>query len=253
MDGIQRRAAMARFIEENDGADVQTLAERFGVSAITVRRDRKILAEQNILSPTHGGAVPAGFMYGELAYAQKVDVNVPLKKLIAKRAAELVPDNSIVILDAGTTTLELARLLMSRKLSVVTPDLQIALLLAQSPSVKVFIPGGEVDLETRSLLDSKAAHVLRETNAAISFVGIATWDASKGVSSSSIAKQEIKRTIMQQASETYLLVDSTKYGTCNPWSVAPLSDFDGIITDDGLSAKARKDIAGAEGNLLIVN
>lgn len=242
---------MARFIAENDGADVQTLAEHFGVSPITVRRDRKLLADQNILSPTHGGAIPASFLYGELAYAQKVDVNIPLKRQIARRAAELVPDDSVVMLDAGTTTLELARFLMHRRLSVITVDLQVALLLAQSPSVRVFIPGGEVDREVRGQLDSSALHYLMDANAAVSFIGIATWDAVKGVSSSSIAKQEIKRMLIGRAERSYLLADSTKYGTYNPWNVAPLNAFDGIVTDGGLTPRAHKEIIGAGGELII--
>ncbi len=251
MNGAKRRAEMARFISENNGADVQTLAEHFGVSPITVRRDRKILAQQNVLAATHGGVVPASFLYGDLAYAQKVDVNVPSKKAIARRAAELIEDDSVVILDAGTTTLELAKLLVHRRLSVITVDLQIALLLAQSASVRVFIPGGEVNREVLGQLDSKALQSLKETNAAISFIGIATWDAIKGVSASSIAKQEIKRTIMARAEKTYLLADSSKYGTYNPWNVASLSAFEGIVSDSGLAERARKDILAAGAELII--
>ncbi len=248
MNGVKRRAAMARFIDENDGADVQTLADYFQVSPITVRRDRKILAEQNMLSPTHGGAVPASFLYGELAYAQKVNANIPSKKAIARRAAELVRDDSVVMLDAGTTTLELAKLLMHRRLTIITVDLQIALHLSQSSTVRVFTPGGEVNREVQGQLDSRALRYLQEANAAISFIGTATWDAVKGVSSSNVPKQEIKRTLMERAECTYLLADSAKYGTYNPWSVAPLKNFDGVISDGGLSPLICKDIfdVGAE-------
>ncbi len=253
MDGVKRRVAIARFIEERDGADVQTLAKHFRVSPMTIRRDRKILAEQNKLAATHGGAVPSGYLYGELPYAQKVDINIPAKKAIAKAAAAMVRDDSCIILDAGTTTLELAKLLMPRRLSVITLDLQIALLLAQSSTIKVFTPGGEVDHETNAQADMQAVHYLQTANPAISFIGSAVWDLRKGVSTTSIAKQTIKSLIKRQAEKSVLLTDSSKYGRCNPWSIGPLNAFSCIITDDGLDRQASLAIKMARVNIVLAS
>lgn len=123
MNGTKRRAAIARFIEEHDGADVHTLARHslarhFDVLPMTIRRDRKILADQNRLAVAHGGVVPADYLYGEPSYSQKIDTNVQAKKAIARKAAAMVSDVSCIILDAGTTTLELVKLLFSRRFSV---------------------------------------------------------------------------------------------------------------------------------------
>lgn len=232
MNGTKRRAAIARFIEEQDGADVHTLARLFDVSPMTIRRDRKILADQNKLAVTHGGAVPADYLYGEPSYSQKIETNVQAKKAIARKAASMVRDDTCIILDAGTTTLELARLLLVRRLSVITIDLQIALLLAQSPTIKVFTPGGEVDREINGQLDMNAIRYLQSANPSLSFIGTAAWDAQKGVTSSTVAKQIMKKTIKERSGKAVLLADSSKYGLCNPWSVAPLGDFHSVITDN---------------------
>jgi DeoR/GlpR family transcriptional regulator of sugar metabolism len=251
MNAEKRRAEIARFIVENDGADVALLAERFSVSPMTIRRDRKVLAEQNRIAPTHGGALPAGILYGELPYPQKTAINLGSKRDIARAAVALVEDNTCIMLDAGTTTLELARLLMHRSLTVVTVDLHIALFLASSPSVRVVTPGGEVDPEIQAQIASSAVDFLQSVNASIAFIGSAVWDAGKGMTCSSIAKQKIKRTMLHRAARSVLLVDSSKYGLCNPWGVAPLGDFAGIFTDDGLPESARREVLAAGASLTV--
>jgi DeoR family transcriptional regulator, fructose operon transcriptional repressor len=251
MDAEKRRAEIARFIVEHDGAGIGLLAERFAVSAMTIRRDRKILAGQNRIAPTHGGAVPAGLLYGELPYPQKATINLDRKRAIARAAAELIEDHSCVVLDAGTTTLELARLLMHRPLTVVTVDLHIALLLAASPSVRVVTPGGEVDPEIQAQIASSAVDFLQSVNAAIAFIGGAVWDAGKGLTCSSIAKQKIKRTMLRRAARSVLLVDAGKYGLCNPWDVAPLGAFGAIVTDDGLPEQARGEVLATGAGLTV--
>ncbi|MDR1828909.1 MAG: DeoR/GlpR family DNA-binding transcription regulator [Methylobacteriaceae bacterium] len=247
MDAEERRAAIARLISENNGADIKMLAERFSVSPMTIRRDRKVLSARNQVSPTHGGAVPVGYLHWELSYAQKADVNLDKKRAIARVAAELVREDTCIILDAGTTTLELARMLMHKRLSVVTVDMRIALLLSQSATVKVFTPGGEVDGDVQCQLDSHARDYLGGVNASLAFVGSLVWDARAGVSCASTAKQAIKRAMIDGSERAILLADSEKYGRCSPWAVARLADFDEIITDDGLAPEHRQAITRAGG------
>jgi len=252
MDAEKRRVAIARFIAENDGADVAMLAKHFSVSPITIRRDRKILAAQNKIAVTHGGAVPIEYlMYQELPYSQKVNINLEKKKSIAKQAVSFISDDSCIILDAGTTTLELAKLLIHKKLTVITVDLHIALFLSQFPSIRVYTPGGEVNKEIQCQLDNHSMQYLESVNASISFIGTAVWDDFKGVTSSTISKQAIKRTIIEHAETAILLADSSKYGLCNPWNVTSLKSFTHIITDDGLSTDDCQEINQAGGNLIL--
>ena len=234
MDPETRRQAIAQLIAENDGADVVMLAERFGVSPMTIRRDRQILVKQKMITPTHGGAVPVRFIQGEMDYQQKIKTRLKEKTAIAKRAAEMVEDETCILLDAGTTTLALAKLLLHRNLSVITIDLHIALFLSKSPSLRVYVPGGEVDPQVQGLLDVHSLNYLNAVNVSTAFIGTAAWDAKKGATTSTTAKQIIKRAMLNRATTSVLLSDSSKYGLCNPWEVAPLKGFSHIITDDSL-------------------
>ncbi len=249
----RRRSEMALFIQQNGGVDTETLARQFGVSVMTARRDLKVLEQGNILKRTWGGAVPSHFLPHEIPYANKAATMLEAKRAIAAEAVGLIEDESCIILDAGTTTLALAELLRGKTLTVITPDLQIALLLASSPTVTVFVAGGRVDPVSRSCNDQSAVGYLGQINATLAFVGTSVWEAQRGATTSSTAKMRVKKQIMACAAQSVLLADSSKFGTFSPWAVGLLSDFSCIISDSGLSRDARESIAGAGGVLRLAS
>ena len=243
----RRRSEMALFIQQNGGADTDTLARHFGISVMTARRDLKILEQENMLKLTWGGAVPLNFLPHEIPYASKAATMLDAKKAIAAMAAEMVQDDSCIMLDAGTTTLELADALRARFVTVITPDLQIALLLASSPTVTVHLTGGWVDPVSRSCNDQFAVDFLRGINVTQAFIGANAWDASRGATTSSTAKMQIKKQMMERAEQSILLADSSKFGAFSPWTVGSLADFSCIVSDEGLPRKARDAITAAGG------
>lgn len=249
----QRRSEMALFIQQNGGVDTETLAKHFGVSVMTARRDLKLLEEQNVLKVTWGGALPMNFLPHEIPYANKAAVMREAKRAIAAVAADMVRDESCILLDAGTTTLELAELLRGRVLTVVTNDLQIALLLASSPMVTVHMAGGLVDPVSRSCTDDCAADFLRRLNVTQSFIGTSVWDAARGATTSSSSKMRVKRRMLACAGQGVLLADSSKYGNFSPWSVGNLADFSCIISDSALPAAAREAVTQAGGALRLAS
>ena len=246
---VRRRSEMALFIQQNGGADTDTLARHFGISVMTARRDLKILEQENMLRLTWGGAVPLNFLPHEIPYASKVATMLGAKKAIAALAAEMVQDESCVMLDAGTTTLELAEALCARSVTVITQDLQIALRLASSPTVTVHVTGGWVDPVSQSCNDQFAVDFLHKISVTQAFIGTSAWDAARGATTSSTAKMQIKRKMMERAEQTILLADSSKFGSFSPWSVGALIDFSCIVSDTGLPSKAKKDVV-ASGGLL---
>ena len=245
----RRRSEMALFIQQNGGADTDTLARHFGISAMTARRDLKILEQENLLRLTWGGAVPLNFLPHEIPYASKAGTMQEAKRAIAAMAAKMVRDESCIMLDAGTTTLELADALRARSVTVITPDLQIALLLASSPTVTVHVTGGWVDPVSRACNDQFAVEFLDGINVTQAFIGASVWDASRGATTSSTAKMQIKKRMMERAEQAVLLADSSKFGTFSPWAVSPLAGFACIISDSGLPRKAREAITAAGGML----
>ncbi len=236
----QRRSEMALFIQQKGGMDTETLARHFGISVMTARRDLKILEQQNCLKVTWGGAVPVQFQPHDVPYASKAMAMREAKKAITSLALDMIKDDSCILLDAGTTALELAKKLTGRRLTVITPDLQIALLLAASPTVDVHLAGGRVDPVSRACNDICTVDYLAPIRATQAFIGTNVWDAERGVTTSSTAKMRIKSQMMACAQESILLADSSKYGNFSPWSVAGLRDFSCILSDSLLSPAARE-------------
>ena len=247
----QRRAEMLHHIRREGGVDTESLAKRFGVSPMTARRDLKALEQENRLKLTWGGAIPLTFLSHEIPYNNKVSKMPEAKELIADNAASLVTDGSCILLDAGTSTFALAKKILHRKLTVVTSDLQIAMLLLQSPSISVHVTGGAVDHDSRSCNDTAVAAFLDSINVTLAFIGTNVWDVSRGASTSSRMRMHIKRKMMERAEKTILLADSSKYGAFGPHSVAQLQDFTCIITDPGLSKANRESVLQSEANLRI--
>jgi DeoR/GlpR family transcriptional regulator of sugar metabolism len=247
----QRRECILEQILKDGSADTESLARQFGVSTMTIRRDLRSLEEHRHILVTHGGAVARGFLSQETPYDNKSVSRLEAKRRIAAAALELVEDNTCIILDAGTTTLELARLLLPRTLSVITTDLRIALLLAESPTLCVHTTGGKVDGVSKSQVDASALHFLQSTRAALAFLGTNAFDPAFGVTTANVQKQYIKRQILRVSKRAVLLADSSKYGFFSPWCVADLSTFDSIITDDELSQPHRDKVVAAGGKLRI--
>lgn len=122
-------------------ANIEEMAEKFDVSQMTIRRDIRTLEQEDKLRVTYGGAVSKSFLMEDIPYEKKNAVNIEEKKSIAYEALKLVKEGQIVLLDAGTSTMALAKLLMRMKVTVITPDLKIALQLSDSSTAKVYTTG----------------------------------------------------------------------------------------------------------------
>lgn len=250
---VERRRKMARLIKRQGAVNSRELAEALGISVMTVRRDLKVLEEQKQLEITWGGAVPVGFEAHDIPRSRKAGSMLEAKVAIARAACEFIQDDSFIGLDAGTTTLELARLLPSlplTNLSVVTPDLEIALLLSGHSHIEVFLTGGRIDPISRACNDTDSVAYLRRIRTTVAFVGINVWGAHYGVTTSSSEKMHRKIQLMASADKSILLVDSSKYAKFSPWRVAGAEDFYRIITDEGLSHDARQALEGVGARLL---
>lgn len=250
----KRRKEMARIIKSQGAVNTRELAESFGVSTMTVRRDLRILEERNQLEIIWGGAVPLSFEANDIPRAHKAACMREAKLAIAQVACEHIRSADFIALDAGTSTLELARLLPSlplTQLSVVTPDLEIAMLLNGYEHITVFLTGGQIDPVSRACNDEDAVGYLRELRLTTAFVGTNVWDAHHGVTASSSTKMRLKRQLLASADKSYLLVDSSKYAKFSPWLVAGVESFDQIITDAGLPPEARAALETAGARLHI--
>ncbi len=238
----QRRQRMAQLIQQRGAVHTRELAKALGTSMMTIRRDLKVLEQQNFLQTTWGGAVPRNFQPHDIPYCHKATHMLSAKQAIARAAAQLVQEETCLLLDAGTTTLELARLLAGRRLTVVTNDLQIALVLAPHPQTTVHVTGGSIDPVSLSCIDASSLAMLGSVHASLAFIGTNVWDAQRGVTTSSREKMGLKQRMMRSAEASILLADSAKYANYSPWHVATLTGFTQVITDSNLPAATRKEL-----------
>ena len=252
----ERRREMARLIKNRGAVNTRELAEALGISTMTVRRDLRAMEERNQLELTWGGAVPLSFEANDIPRARKAVSMLEAKQAIARAASLHIKNEDFIALDAGTTSLELARLLPTlplTSLGVVTPDLEIALLLSGCDHISVFLSGGLVDPVSRACNDSDAVAYLRGLRLTMAFVGTNVWDAHHGVTTSTPAKMHYKHQLMASADKTFLLADSSKYAKFSPWLVAEAEGFDHMITDNALPDEAQAALHNAGARLCIAD
>lgn len=205
------------------------LADEFRVSQDTVRRDLRELDEAGALRRVHGGALPPRGDTSPLPVRARRATEA--KASIARRAAQIVSDGDVVVLDGGTTTLELARALPPNlSATVVTNSLPIALALAEHPRIEPIVVGGNV--RARSLVTVGAASVasLEGIRADVLFLGVCGLHPEIGITVEDAEEREGKRAMIAGAAEVVGLADHDKLGTALPFVVAPLNAVTKLIT-----------------------
>lgn len=231
MIAVERIQQIEEVLKEKGFVEVEQLAAMLGVSAMTVRRDLDKMCKSGIVERCHGGAILRNNIKTESMYVAKKLVSKKAKTKIAAKALELIQDNSFILLDAGTTSYELATMLVARSdLTVLTNDLRIASLLAES-SNEVILLGGIVQHETHSILGSMTSNALDNFRVDITFVGTSSVDGDFNSLTPTLEKVDLKRNMMRIAQETYLLADNSKFYKSSLYKICSLSAFTGVISD----------------------
>jgi DeoR/GlpR family transcriptional regulator of sugar metabolism len=240
----QRRQAILRAVRSGT-AHVSALADEFGVSEMTVRRDLEALARDGKLERVHGGAVN---VESERPFSEIAVERLEAKDRIGRAAAALVEDGETVMLDIGTTTLQVARHLRGRSLTVITTNLAAYEELLPEPKIELVLPGGVVRRNYRSLVGMFAEDTLRRLRADVAFLGTSAIDADLGVWDTTMVEVPIKRAMIVASQRTVLLADAAKFDMDAMVRVCEASELDAIVTDHRVPAKRRKalDRAGVE-------
>ncbi|ASS98007.1 MULTISPECIES: DeoR/GlpR family DNA-binding transcription regulator [Geobacillus] len=230
----ERREWIERQLMTQGKVDIEKLSQQLNVSTMTIRRDLAFLEREGKVVRTHGGAIHPQSLIQETPYSAKKEKNIGQKQAIARKAVEFIPENASIILDSGTTTFEVAKLIKHREdLTVVTNDIKIAAELMES-SLKVIVTGGELQNQIGTLYGWPTQELLKNIRADLFFLGAHAVDVTSGVTAPTFEKSLIKKLMMQAAESTWLLVDSSKFNQKSFSLVCPLSELEGIITDTGL-------------------
>lgn len=214
---------------------VADLARSFGVSEMTVRRDLDALAREGHIERVRGGAVQ---MSGEQSFDEIVVVRLDAKNRIGAAAAALVQDGQTVMLDIGTTTLQAARHLHGRKITVVTTSMAVYEELAPDGDIELILPGGVLRRNYRSLVGVLAESALRQLRADVLFLGTSGIDAALAIWDSTMVEVPIKRAMIAAAADVVLLADAEKFEMAGLVHVCDADAVDRIVTDLPLGAAA---------------
>lgn len=210
---------------------VDEVAESLGVSPMTIRRDLQQLEKECLLSRTHGGAVIGNKLTQEIPYSQKKEENTLAKERISLEAINLIEDGHTIILDAGTTTMAIAKKLNKfNNLTVMTNDLMIAFYLSQQ-GISVYSSGGEIQKDTGACIGARAQKFFEEVYADIVFIGTSSLNADAGITTPSMDKAELKKKMLAAGEKKVLVADSSKFNKKSFAKVADIQHLDLVITD----------------------
>ncbi|PXY21404.1 DeoR family transcriptional regulator [Prauserella muralis] len=211
---------------------IQQLAEQFGVSPSTIRRDLTELAREGHVVRTYGGALDTGHSV-ERTLREKDASHAEEKNAVARAAAELVRDGDVVLLDAGTTTGRLAHHLAGRSgLTVVTNGVTVLLALADSPDIEVVVLGGRLRHPNEAILGATVEQQLRHITPDRVFLGADGLTAERGLCCPTLEQSQLKHTMLHAGREAFVLVDHSKLGS-EPFSYwAPMDAEHTVVVDD---------------------
>lgn len=206
------------------------------VSEMTIRRDLSMLSNQGLLQRVHGGAVSRRGRSYEPPYLMRSTNNVEDKHAIGEMASTLVMDGDSLVLDNGSTVLELAKVLVGkRNLTVLTASLAVANILADAPDIRLILSGGILRPEESSMIGHIAERTFQEFRIDKAFIGIGGISIENGLTEYNLEDTLVKRNMISNAEKIMILTDSSKLGkTCLSY-VAPLSVVDVLVTDERVS------------------
>jgi len=214
---------------------VEDLAARFGVTQQTIRRDLGDLAEAGKLARVHGGAVLRAGV-ANIGYGERRRMNADAKAAIARACAALIPANSSLFLNIGTTTEAVAHALLGHaNLMVVTNNLNVANILAESDSCDVIVAGGVLRRSDGGLVGDLTTQAIAAFKVDIAVIGTSALDAEGDLLDFDPQEVRVSRAIIAQARRVFLVADAAKFGRAAPVRIASLGDLDAIITDRPLA------------------
>lgn len=226
----QRRELLLARLRDDGRIVAKDVAAELGVTEDSVRRDLRELAAAGLCQRVYGGALPVSPAVGD--YAARGTVSPDSKRRVAAAAVRLVQPGSTLLLDGGTTALEVARALPAElEATVVTHSVTVAAALVEHPSVEVVVLGGRLFKHSAVTCGAAAAEAAAAVSADLFFLGVTGVHPEAGLTTGDADEAAMKRLLADRAAETYVLASVEKMGAASPFSVVPLARAAGIITD----------------------
>jgi DeoR/GlpR family transcriptional regulator of sugar metabolism len=251
----QRQAYILERVRGDGAVRVADLVRDLGVSDMTIRRDLELLHARGLIEKVHGGAtaVPGSALF-EPGFAAKLALQQAEKEAIAEAAVALVDPGTAIGISAGTTTYALARRLADVVgLTVVTNAVRVADVLhdAWRTDQTIVLTGG-VRTPSDALVGPFAVAALRNVHLDLVIIGVHGMDIRSGFTSPNLLEAETDRALIDAGRRLVVVADHTKWGVIGLSSIARLNQADVLITDSGLNATAREELAAHVKELVVV-
>ncbi len=232
---LDRRTQIADLVRQQGVVRVQELADRFGVSEVTIRSDLAQLEREGLVIRDRGGAVLNNQSSMLIAFEQRTGLYLEEKRRIGQAAARLIDPGDTIIMDAGTTVVEIAKhTLQIAPLTVVTNALNVAVEMGAVPAARVLLLGGLVNYETFSTLGAMVEQGLNDLVVQKVFLAAQSIDSEVGVTDTSMEIAQVKRAMVRAARRVILLADSSKWRRAGFIKVVPLDVIHTVVTDSNL-------------------
>lgn len=238
---LLRRKEIIDLLTEKGEVSVSSLSKTYKVSTVSIRNDLKNLEKKGMLIRTRGGALKKQTSSFDVSLNQKLSTNLKEKKRIGLKASQQIKNGDRIVMDSGSTTIELAKRIRGFKnLKIITNSLPIADILADCKDIDIIIPGGILRKEMRSLVGHTAENNLLNYNCDIAFIGADGIDAEYGISTPSFSEAALGKTMIKIAKKVIVVSDSSKFGKRSFAKIADISLIDIIITDKNITTKEER-------------
>jgi DeoR family transcriptional regulator, glycerol-3-phosphate regulon repressor len=219
---------------------VDDLAVRFDVTPQTIRKDLNDLCDLHLLSRVHGGAMVSSGVEN-LGYGARRQIASAEKRAIGEAAAKLIPNNSSLFLNIGTTTEEVARALGSHEgLLVITNNLNVAMQLYPHPRIEVIVAGGSVRRADGAVVGEASNNLIQQFKVDYAVVGASAIDEEGALLDFDYREVQAAQAIIANARHVILVADSTKFRRTAPVRIGHISQVQTFVTDRGLPARVAK-------------
>lgn len=248
----ERRVIILQQLDLNGQVDVKTLSKELQVSEVTIRNDLNKLEEKKVLIRARGGAFKTDRVAVDFDISDKNKLQLHEKKRIGRVAAGLIEDGDTIILDSGTTTVEITKHLSGFKnLTIITNALNVASALSEQKNINVIIPGGFLKKNSLSLVGANSEESFRNYFCDKLFLAVDGFNTNHGLSTPNVEEAFLNRIMIEISKKVIVVADSSKFMKRSFAVIAPISKVDTVVTDAGIPPRYQKELENAGVNVLI--
>lgn len=242
-DTSHRRLQISELVRQHGSVQVASLADRFGVSLQTVRKDLRYLTERGVMARAYGGAIDSVIVGGavqEPPYEAKQTAFLAEKRRIGQRAAAMVNPGATIVIDSGTTAMQLAEALPDIELTVVTNDFGVLNALTPKHNIDIVMLGGKLRRKNMAFYGGLTVEALGALHVDMLFLAVDGFDLERGITTHYEAEAMLNRKMVEAARVVVAITDSSKFGRVCLHGIVAVSQLDALITDTAAPGEIRQ-------------